>query len=79
MDEFAEQQEAFKHICEDKEVSDLLFKEVAKKAMEILFDEADRLIDAHCAVMSYQLLLASPAMIEGEIKISKKNDRSESI
>lgn len=54
-------------------------KEVAKKAMEILFDEADRLIDAHCAVMSYQLLLASPAMIEGEIKISKKNDRSESI
>lgn len=79
MDEFAEQQEAFKHICEDKEVSDLLFKEVSKKAMKILLDEADRLIDAHCAVMPYQLLLASPAMIEGEIKISKKNDRSESI
>lgn len=45
-------------------------KEVAKKAMEILLDEADRLIDAHCAVMPYQLLLATPAMIEGEIKIN---------
>lgn len=28
MDEFAEQQEAFKHIYEDKEVADLLFKKI---------------------------------------------------
>lgn len=28
MDEFAEQQEAFKRIYEDKEVSDLLFKKI---------------------------------------------------
>lgn len=43
-------------------------KEVANKAMEILLDEADRLIEAHRRVFPYQLLLASPAMIGCEIK-----------
>lgn len=28
MNEFTEQQEVFKRICEDKEVSDLLFKKI---------------------------------------------------
>ena len=28
MKEFAEQQEAFKYICEDKEVADLLFEKI---------------------------------------------------
>ena len=43
-------------------------KEVANKAMEILLDEADRLIEAHHEVLSYQLLLSSWAMMEREIK-----------
>lgn len=45
-------------------------KEIANKAMEILLDEADRLIEAHRRVSSYQLLLASPAMIGCEIKFN---------
>ncbi len=45
-------------------------KEVANKAMEILLDEADRLIEAHDRVLPYQLLLASPAMMEREIKFN---------
>lgn len=42
-------------------------KEVAKRAMEILLDEADRLIEAHNAVMPYMGLLASRALMEGDI------------
>ena len=43
-------------------------KEVANKAMEILLDEADRLIEAHHEALTYQLLLSSRAMMEREIK-----------
>ena len=35
----------------------------------MMIDDANKVCDAHRKVLEYQLLLASPAMIEGEIKI----------
>ncbi len=40
MDEFTGRQEVFKHICEDKEVSDLLFKKIHDNIIPI--EEAAR-------------------------------------
>lgn len=54
-------------------------KPIADKVLDMMIDDANKVCEAHRKVSFYQLLLASPAMIEGEIKISKKNDRSESI
>lgn len=43
-------------------------KEVAKKAMDILLGDADRLIEAHKNVSRYQLLLASRALDVAKLK-----------
>lgn len=45
-------------------------KEIANKAMNILLDEADRLIEAHRRVSPYQLLLSSWAMMTREIQFN---------
>lgn len=44
-------------------------KHVVDKVLDMMIDDANKVCDAHRKVLEYQLLLASPAMIEGEIKI----------
>lgn len=45
-------------------------KPVVDKMLDMMIDDANKVCEAHRKVLSYQLLLASPAMIDGEIKIN---------
>lgn len=45
-------------------------KPVVDKMLDMMIDDANKVCEAHRKVLSYQLLLATPAMIDGEIKIN---------
>lgn len=54
---------------ESRERESLDWNPVVDKVLDMMIDDANKVCDAHRKVLEYQLLLASPAMIEGEIKI----------
>lgn len=43
---------------------------IADKVLDMMIDDANKVCEAHRKVMSYQLLLASPAMMQREIKFN---------
>lgn len=45
-------------------------KPVVDKMLDMMIDDANKVCEAHRKVLFYQLLLATPAMIDGEIKIN---------
>lgn len=45
-------------------------KPIVDKVLDMMIDDANKVCEAHRKVLAYQLLLATPAMIDGEIKIN---------